>query len=142
MRPILATYFIWRGYLLMKRVWNTEELVEHWTLMPPELELPGNKSGATRLGFALLLKFFQHEACFPKDANEIPDTVISYVAKQVGAGCWGVTEQETRLRMLELVRNSALFAVLVSCEGGNLLAKLRSFARLGCRTDLQVFSCA
>ncbi len=25
----------------------------------------GNKTGATRLGFALLLKFFQRETCFP-----------------------------------------------------------------------------
>ncbi len=69
----------------MKRVWETEELVEHWTLVPPELELLGNKTGPTRLGFALLLKFFQSEARFPKDAHEIPETVINYVAKQVGA---------------------------------------------------------
>ena len=68
----------------MKRVWETEELVEHWTLMPPELELLGNKTGATRLGFALLLKFFQLEARFPKDAHELPDAVVNYVAKQVG----------------------------------------------------------
>ena len=66
----------------MKRIWETEELVEHWTLMPPELELLANKTGATRLGFALLLKFFQHQARFPKDAQEIPETVITYVAKQ------------------------------------------------------------
>jgi Tn3 transposase DDE domain/Domain of unknown function (DUF4158) len=67
----------------MKRVWETEELVEHWTLMPPELELLGNKAGANRLGFALLLKFFQHEARFPKAPHEVPDPVINYIAKQV-----------------------------------------------------------
>lgn len=68
----------------MKRTWDTEELVEHWTLMPPEIELLRNKTGPTRLGFALLLKFFQYEARFPKDTNEIPDTIVNYVAKQVG----------------------------------------------------------
>jgi TnpA family transposase len=67
----------------MKRAWETEELIEHWTLLPPELELLANKSGATRLGFALLLKFFQQEARFPTHPQEIPDVVIAYVAKQV-----------------------------------------------------------
>lgn len=69
----------------MKRIWDTEELVEHWTLMPHEMALLKNKTGATRLGFALLLKFFQLEARFPKDVHELPDAVVNYVAKQVGA---------------------------------------------------------
>lgn len=67
----------------MKRNWTTEELVEHWTLLPHELELVGNKTGPTRLGFALLLKFFQLEAHFPEAKNEIPRIVVAYVAKQV-----------------------------------------------------------
>lgn len=67
----------------MKHNWETDELIEHWTLLPPELALLGNKTGSTRLGFALLLKFFQYEARFPKDADEVPRTVVSYVAKQV-----------------------------------------------------------
>jgi TnpA family transposase len=67
----------------MKRNWTIEELVEHWTLLPPELDLVGNKTGPTRLGFALLLKFFQLEAHFPDAKNEIPRVVVAYVAKQV-----------------------------------------------------------
>jgi hypothetical protein len=70
----------------MKLVWETEELVEHWTLVPTELELLAYKTGATRLGFALLLKFFQYAACFPKDAQEIPEAIIKYVAKQICVG--------------------------------------------------------
>ena len=49
----------------MKQHWGTDELVEHWTLLPRETELLTNKTGATRLGFAVLLKFFQLEAYFP-----------------------------------------------------------------------------
>ncbi|MGY2092991.1 DUF4158 domain-containing protein [Nocardia gipuzkoensis] len=45
--------------------------------------LVGNKSGATRLGFALLLKFFEIEARFPRAAAEVPAAVVSYVAEQV-----------------------------------------------------------
>jgi hypothetical protein len=29
----------------MKRNWTTEELVEQWTLLPPELDLVSNKTG-------------------------------------------------------------------------------------------------
>jgi hypothetical protein len=43
----------------MKRDSSADELVAQWTLLPNELALLGNKTGATRLGFAVLLKFFQ-----------------------------------------------------------------------------------
>jgi len=67
----------------MKRTWDIEELIEHFTLVPPELELLGNKTGATRLGFALLLKCFQLEGLFPTAKHEIPRSVIDYVAHQL-----------------------------------------------------------
>ncbi|MFD3547839.1 DUF4158 domain-containing protein [Streptomyces sp. NPDC058655] len=41
------------------------------------------KSGATRLGFALLLKFFEVEARFPETAKEVPVAAVGYVAQQV-----------------------------------------------------------
>ncbi|WP_280137821.1 hypothetical protein [Actinopolyspora xinjiangensis] len=43
----------------MQREWQPDELVESWTLVGDDWRLVGNKSGATRLGFALLLKFFE-----------------------------------------------------------------------------------
>lgn len=67
----------------MKRNWSSEELVEHWTLLPAELELFANKTGPTRLGFAILLKFFALEARFPYAKNDVPPDVIRYLAKQV-----------------------------------------------------------
>jgi TnpA family transposase len=74
----------------MKRNWEAEELVEHWTLLPPELASLGNKSGATRLGFAVLLKFFQYEARFPREASEVPTVALNYVAQQlvIAPACW------------------------------------------------------
>jgi hypothetical protein len=39
--------------------WPLEELIECWTLDKEELALLANKSGATRLGFGLMLKFFE-----------------------------------------------------------------------------------
>ena len=67
----------------MKRNWELEELIEHFTIMPNEMALIGNKTGETRLGFAVLLKFFQLEAKFPNSMNEIPEIIVKYIAKQV-----------------------------------------------------------
>jgi len=51
----------------MRPEWEPEELVACWTLVDADWELVANKAGATRLGFALLLKFFELEAHFPRD---------------------------------------------------------------------------
>lgn len=67
----------------MKRTWDIEELVEHFTLISSEVELLGNKTGVTRLGFALLLKCFQVDARFPTAKNDIPRAVIDYIANQL-----------------------------------------------------------
>ena len=48
-----------------RREWELEDLIECWTLDEEEFALPANKTGATRLGFALMLKFFELEARFP-----------------------------------------------------------------------------
>ncbi|MDQ5851937.1 MAG: Tn3 family transposase, partial [Chloroflexota bacterium] len=68
----------------MKRHWEPHELIEDWTLLPAELELLANKTGATRLGFALLLKYFQIEGRFPQSKHDIPKAVLPHVARQVG----------------------------------------------------------
>ena len=38
----------------MRWEWNADELVGSWTLVGEDWQLIGNKSGATRLGFAVL----------------------------------------------------------------------------------------
>ena len=68
----------------MKRLWTVEELAEHWTLNPDELGLLANKAGHTRLGFAVLLKFFQCEARFPESRQEVAGGVVAHIARQVG----------------------------------------------------------
>ncbi len=51
--------------------------------MDPDWVLIANKSGATRLGFALLVKFFEIDARFPGGVDEIPVSAIEFVAEQV-----------------------------------------------------------
>ncbi|EHJ09661.1 DUF4158 domain-containing protein, partial [Crocosphaera watsonii] len=67
----------------MKRNWQPEELIEHWTLLPQELALLNQKKDANRLGFALLLKFYQYEGQFPANKAEIPLSTRNYVAQQL-----------------------------------------------------------
>ena len=68
---------------MVKPSWDTEELIENWTLLPQELELTKKKVGGNQIGFALLLKHFQLFAYFPEDKSSISQVVISYIASQV-----------------------------------------------------------
>jgi len=67
----------------MKHEWTDLEFAD-WTLLPSEAALLANKAGPTRLGFAVLLKFFQYAARFPLSMREVPATAVAYIARQVG----------------------------------------------------------
>src|SRR6266567_3789686 len=67
---------------VMRREWELEDLIECWTLDDAEAALLANKTGATRLGSALMLKFFEQEARFPR-REDIPRAAIDFVAGQV-----------------------------------------------------------
>ena len=68
----------------MRQQWQDNELIESWTLEPEDLKLIRNKTGKTRLGFAVLLKFFELEARFPLASEEIPIEAVDFMARQVG----------------------------------------------------------
>jgi len=68
----------------LKRRWTEEELIERWTLSPDEVSLLSNKTGATRVGFAVLLRFFAGEGRFPRDKTEVVGQVVAYLARQAG----------------------------------------------------------
>ncbi|MEU1185795.1 DUF4158 domain-containing protein [Streptomyces sp. NPDC005820] len=74
----------------MRQDWEPEDLIEVWTLLEDDMKKVRNKSGATRLGFALMLKYFEVEARFPESAQEMPAAAMEYVAQQVkvAAGAW------------------------------------------------------
>ncbi len=67
----------------VRREWEPEELIGSWTLVEPDWKLVANKSGATRLGFSALLKFFEIEGRFPEYAAEVPERAVVYLAEQV-----------------------------------------------------------
>lgn len=63
--------------------WTIDDLIDHWTLLPSEREQLANKTGATRLGFAVMLKAFALEGRFPSTIHDIAPAVVAYLAKQV-----------------------------------------------------------
>jgi len=67
----------------MRREWSAEELIAGWTFIEEDWRLLGNKSGTTRLGFGVLLKYFELEGRFPRHAGDVPRAAIDYVAHQV-----------------------------------------------------------
>jgi hypothetical protein len=68
----------------MKRQWTPDELAEHWTLTESDKDLIANKAGATRLGFAVLLRYFHHDGRFPPYKGDVPTAAMVYVAQQLG----------------------------------------------------------
>jgi hypothetical protein len=63
---------------------DLDELVDHWTLLKDEQELVAGKRGPTRLGFAVLLKFYARAGRFPRGRAELDDDAVAFVARQVG----------------------------------------------------------
>lgn len=67
----------------MKQKWTIKELSEHWTLAPDEIDLVSSLHHKNRLGFSVLLKFFQLEGRFPHTKGEVPKACVAFVAEQI-----------------------------------------------------------
>jgi len=68
---------------LAARVLDEDDLIGNWTLVGEELEQLSGRRGATKLGFALLLRFYAVHGRFPGGRSEIPDQAVAYVARLV-----------------------------------------------------------
>ena len=67
----------------MARELDEDELIGNWTLIGDELEQLSGRRGATKLGFALLLRFYAVHGRFPSGRSEIPDQAVAHVARLV-----------------------------------------------------------
>jgi TnpA family transposase len=88
----------------MKRAWHPDELVAHWTIIPGEWPLIGNKHGTTRLGFAVLLKFFQYAGRFPRAPSDMPLAIVEHIAQQVGVATDAWAQYDWHSRTIEYHR--------------------------------------
>lgn len=67
----------------MKDSWIEDDVAAEWLLQPAERGLLHGHRDATRLGFALQLKFFQREGRFPAGPDELPLPVVQFMAQQL-----------------------------------------------------------
>jgi hypothetical protein len=54
----------------MKRDWSIEEVIEHFTLIPAEIEFLGSNNPHNQLGKAVLLKFFEGSICVSRSCQQ------------------------------------------------------------------------
>ncbi|MGW5126953.1 DUF4158 domain-containing protein [Streptomyces sp. NPDC004069] len=78
----------------VRQEWSPEELLASWTLVEGDCKLVANKTGATRLGFCLMLKFFEIEARFPEFIEEFPQPAVEYVAGLVKVSASELTKYD------------------------------------------------
>jgi hypothetical protein len=67
----------------VRREWEPDELIGPWTLVEGDWKLIANKTRVTRLGFAVILKFYEIEGRFPAYPEEVPQAAVEYVASLV-----------------------------------------------------------
>lgn len=67
----------------MARDLGLDEVVDHFTLNSEETGWLRNKTGATRLGFAVQMKFLLWRGRFPKMRLELPRDAVAHIARQV-----------------------------------------------------------
>ena len=77
---------------------DEDELIGNWTLVGDELEQLSGRRGATKLGFALLLRFYAVHGRFPSGRSEFPDQAVAHVARlvDVPASDFGFSEWDGR----------------------------------------------
>ncbi|MDN5856865.1 MAG: DUF4158 domain-containing protein, partial [Actinomycetia bacterium] len=95
----------------MAREPDQDELIDRWTLVADEPDLVAGKRGATRLGFALLLRFYTENGRFPRGRGEIPAAAVDYVGRQVGVPAAELGFYEWSGRTIEFHRSQIRRAV-------------------------------
>lgn len=81
-----------------------DALVEHWTVLDDEADLVAGKRGGTRVGFALLLKFYTRQGRFPRGRADFPDEVVEFVARQMNVPAADFESYEWSGRTIEYHR--------------------------------------
>jgi uncharacterized protein DUF4158 len=67
----------------MREEWSAAELETAWTLTEQDRERIGDRTGADRLMFAVLLKYSEIDGGFPEFREHVPAEAVTYVAEQV-----------------------------------------------------------
>ena len=110
--------------------WNEDELEMQWSLSVEESALLPGRTDSGRLGFAILLKFFQFQGFFPDSQKGIPHEIAVYLAHATNSAVadldiyeWdGRTPESTKSRQIGPL---TLHLELVVMTGYGLVQKSR-----------------
>lgn len=113
----------------MQRHWTLDDLVEHFTLLPPERAVIATLRGDhTRLGFAVLLKSFQHDGRFPTAPHDVPTTVIDFLANQLHLAPLAFADYDWWGRAIDghrsLIRETLQIRAWINADAPPLIAHL------------------
>jgi hypothetical protein len=111
---------------------DLDDLVEHWTLSKDEQALVSGKRGATRLGFAVLLKFYTQYGRFPRGRFELPGEAVEFAARQVQVPASELDAYEWSGRTVEYHRAQ------IRGQGQQALHAVRT-PRAACSASVQPF---
>ncbi|HHE0256812.1 TPA: DUF4158 domain-containing protein [Yersinia enterocolitica] len=106
----------------MKRIWDIDELAEHWSLRFEENRQLKTKPARNHLPFAVQLKFYQKTGRFPSTINEIPETLLHYLADQLEAEVSGIQDYGVLRQKPRFFRDQSaagLFNAASRHEGAN-----------------------
>lgn len=84
---------------------DIDELIEFWTMLDEDRKLLVGKRGANALGFALLLKHYSQLGRFPRGRSDLSETVVEFVARQLGVDASELGFYEWSGRTIEYHRN-------------------------------------
>ncbi|MFJ8746858.1 DUF4158 domain-containing protein [Embleya sp. NPDC127516] len=91
--------------MAMGRDLGPDGVVDHFTLDAEQWALLRNKSGGTRLGFAVQLLFLHWRGRFLKGRGEIPDDAIAHVASQVDVAAAEIASYDLTERIAQRHRS-------------------------------------
>jgi uncharacterized protein DUF4158 len=120
-----VTVGFWKP-VAVRREWESEDLLAEWSLTQADQELIANKYGATRLGFCLMLKFFEIDARFPRHVGEIPAAAVQFMANEVGVPAQALADYDFAGRSIKYhraqIREALGFAEFTRSDEDKMIA--------------------
>jgi hypothetical protein len=107
--------------------WNEDELEIHWSLSVEESVLLPGRTDSGRLGFAILLKFFQFQGFFPDSQKGIPHEIAVYLAHATNSAVADLDVYEWDGRTGQRHRKKILGFLGLRRPSGEDLQKLRTW---------------
>ena len=107
--------------------WSEDELETQWSLSADELALLPGRTDSGRLGFVILLKFFQFQGFFPDSQKAIPHEIAVYLSQATNSAIADLDVYEWDGRTGQRHRKKILGFLGLRRPSGEDLQRLRAW---------------